>query len=166
VTDTPAIPLTFPAARFAAVLTLVALSAAGVALGASFALGRGQALWPACVAGLVVSLGSFLISLEPMRRGAVSGMGRLAQMAMVAMGVRLALILLGIAAAVYGLGLAQRPTALFALGFYILLMLVDVPMLVRLFNRAGARAHAQARRQADQTHDQGVGPTDATEVHA
>jgi len=148
------------------VLTAVALLAAGLALAVCFALGRGAELWPACVAGLAVSLGGFLVSLEPMRRGAASGIGRLAQMAMVAMGVRLALILLGIAALVHGLGLPERPTALFSLGFYILLMLVDVPMLVTLFKRAGTQAHANAQRPTDHPNDHGVGPTDATEVHA
>lgn len=165
-THSPDNPLTFPAARFAVVLSAVALAAAGVALAVCWALGRAAELWPACVAALVVSLVSFLVSLEPMRRGAASGLGRLAQMAMAAMGLRMVLILLGIAAVVHGLNLPQRPTALFALGFYILLMLVDVPMLVSLFNRAGAEAHARARRQTDHAHDQGVGPTDATEVHA
>lgn len=164
-TELPANPITFPATRFALVLTGAALVAAGVAVVICVSLGRTDTLVVPCLAAAGVSLFSFLASFEPMRRGALTGVGRLAQMAMLSMGIRLILILLGITVLVHGVGLASRPTALFAVGFYLLLMLVDVPMLVGLLRRAGAEGTPSAPTARDVIKPR-VGSVGASEVHS
>ncbi len=129
----------FPLARLAAALVGVALVGGAVGVGICFASGNPQWLLP-CLAGLGVSVVSFLVSLEIVRRAAAAGPARLAQMAMLTMVVRLATILLGIAVLVHGLGLASKPTALFAVSFYSLLMLIDVTVLVKHLRRTGHTA--------------------------
>lgn len=144
VTHTPETPIRFPTGRFASAMLVAALVAGAVGVAICVGAGRSAEWLGPCVAGLGVALLSFLVSLEPMRRGAKAGLSRLLVMSMVGMGLRVALILIGIAALVHGLGYPSAPTALFAVSFYLVLMAVDVPMLLRV-----VRAAAPPRASAD-----------------
>jgi hypothetical protein len=122
----------FPAMRSWLALTglmAVAVCVSVVMLGG---LGPGDWLAPAVSSGVACWVAA-MVALEPIRRASRLDAQRVALAALAAMGIRLALSALGVVAVAIPLGLPSRVTALWALGWYLLLLVAEVTILVRYF---------------------------------
>ena len=123
-------------------------------------LGRPGMLGSAAASG-AVCLGAALTALEPVRRAARVSVQRVVTAAMAAMAIRVALSLLGIALLIWLTPLPTRTTALWALGWYLLLLLAEVFVLRRYFQQLPA-PHA-ATNVSSNEHRQPQEPQDKTE---
>jgi hypothetical protein len=112
-------------------LTALALFAVVAMLGG---LGRSDQLGPAVGSGLVCWLAA-MAALEPVRRASRSQPQRVPLAGMAAMGIRLLGTGLGVAVLVLVFGLEPIATAVWTLGWYLLLLAAEVVMLVRYLRR-------------------------------
>lgn len=127
--DAPTIP-PFPAMRYALVLLLVSIVAAGATALALIMMDRSAQLMPA-LAGLAVCTVGGLIALELVRRGAKHSMARLATMCMAGTSARLGVSLLGGCVLVFLAGTDVRATAVWMLIWYVLMLVAEVKLLTR-----------------------------------
>jgi len=97
-------------------------------------LGRPGTLGPAGVSA-AVCLVAALVALEPVRRAARVSVQRVVTAAMAAMGIRVALSIVGVSLVIWLTPLPTRPTALWALGWYLLLLAAEVVLLRRYFQQ-------------------------------
>jgi hypothetical protein len=122
----------------ALLITTAMLGSLGQAAMLPAALGSGAVCWLA--AG---------VALEPIRRASRGpDVQRVLAAALAAMGIRLGVSLLGLLALLGLAGWPPRETALWTLGWYLLLLVVEVVILVRYFNRLPGATQA-TRNDAD-----------------
>lgn len=105
----------------------VTLAAAAAMLGG---LGRWD-LWPAALGGGLVCYVAALLALVPVARASRRAPHRVPMAALLGMGLRFAGSVVGLALLLLIAGLAPVPTAIATLGWYLLLLAVEVAMLVR-----------------------------------
>lgn len=141
----------FPAVR--AGLTLIGATAigAGLATGVLLAIGHPGHI-PIALATAGVCLVAALAALEPVRRAGRVSLERTPPAALAGIGIRLAITLLGAIALIYGLGFEQKPTVMWTLGFYLLLLMVEVRLLVRYFQSMPTPGHRPPPPHDPTTH--------------
>lgn len=132
--ETPRLPTPFPAVQSVLILLAVGGLALLVVSAMLVSLGRGEQ-WPTAAASGAVCLLAAVVAMEPVRRGSRVSLERVVVSAMATMGIRLAVSAVGVALLVWLTPLPTRPTALWALGWYLLLLLVEVVILSRYFRK-------------------------------
>ncbi|MEX0746332.1 MAG: hypothetical protein WD118_12075 [Phycisphaeraceae bacterium] len=128
---TPAPPnSTFPLARSVALLVLVACAGMAVA-GLILAAGGWWAQLPYAAAGGAAALLGALLALTPLGFTHGKSAAQLGPAALAAMVIRPLVTGLAVAAGVVLLNLPLRPLLLWAVGFYMILLLVEVMLISR-----------------------------------
>lgn len=141
-------PMPFPTAR--AWLALLGATVVGAVLGVVVCLAIGhpeQIKMALATAG--VCFAASLAALEPVRRAGRVSLERTPPAALAGIGIRLAVSLGGAAALIFALGFDQKPTVLWTLGFYLLLLVVEVRLLVRYFQSMTPPAATQTRHAVE-----------------
>lgn len=122
----------FPTAR--AWLALLGATAIGAAPAVAILLAVGHPGQVKIALGTAgVCLLASLAALEPVRWAGRVSMIHTPPAALAGIGIRLAVSLGGAAGLIFGLGFEQKPTVLWTLGFYLLLLVVEVRLLVGYF---------------------------------
>ena len=123
-------PPRFPAMRY----SLLLFAGVGVALCAVSAMLGGLGRWaqlPPAASSAAVCLAGAILALEPVRRASQASLARLPLSALAGMGLRLGVSALGLLALVALTPMPARTLALWTLGWYLLLLLAEVTLLVR-----------------------------------
>lgn len=135
--------LPFPTLR--ASLILAAVEGLGFALlaAALVLLGRADQVAP-LAAALVACLAAAVIALDPVRRASRAGLQYVAMATLTASVLRMALAAAALSVLVWGLALPVVPSALWALVWYLVLLVVEVVVIYQYFGACAARAGASA----------------------
>lgn len=118
---------------------MAAGTGAAVAAASLLAMQQSAYLVPMLVAAVVCGVAA-LVGLEPVRRLSKVGPERAVPACMLGMVLRLAVTLAGCALATMALDLPPRAVALWAMAFYLLVLVAEVRVLLRYFHSLTAPA--------------------------
>lgn len=159
----PAAP-PFPTLRAVGVLVGVTLAGGGAAVGGLLASGLDMAARHAGVTGAACGAASLLALIPIHRASRGRGGDRVQGVVMAGLAgvvVRLGVSLAVVAAAGFIFSLSSRPAALWALGWYLLLLVIEVTLLVRYFHTLPGY-HPPPRPATDAAADDAIQPSETS----